>query len=125
MKSASSGYIFLERLVPEGYEKVDSTRLNGDNSFSFQVSKGKTEVYRINFFGFQENIIVLDSQDISVEAVGNLMQGNFSATGSPEVEVLSKVYEVSSNYKLEENLSRQKFLNLKNQKDTTGLAALR
>ena len=125
VKSASSGYIFLERLVPEGYEKVDSTRLNGDNSFSFQVSKGKTEVYRINFFGFQENIIVLDSQDISVEAVGNLMQGNFSATGSPEVEVLSKVYEVSSNYKLEENLSRQKFLNLKNQKDTTGLAALR
>ena len=63
VKTTSSGFIFLEKLVPEGYEKMDSTKLNDDNSFSFQVPKGKTEVYRINFFGVQENNIVLDSKE--------------------------------------------------------------
>lgn len=125
VKSTSSGYIFLEKLGPKGYEKADSTNLNTDNSFSFRVPKGKAEVYRINFFGIQKNNIVLDSQDISIVADGNLMKGNFLVKGSPEVELLSKIYTASISYKLEENLSRQKFLNLNNQKDTTGLNALR
>jgi len=125
VKSTSPGYIFLEKLGPKGYEKKDSTKLNNDNSFLLRAPKGNTEVYRINFFGLQKNYIVLDSQDISVVADGDQMQGYFLAAGSPEVELMSKIYAASSSYTLEEIRFRKESLNLNNQKDTTGLADLR
>lgn len=125
VKSTSSGSIFMEMLGPKGYEKIDSTTLNDDNSFSFQIPVGKAEVYRISFFGIQENQLILDTHNISLVADGNLTQGYFSASGSPEVEVMGKINEASLKHKMEESLLRQKYSNLNNQKDTAGLAAVR
>lgn len=125
LNSATSGYIFLERLVSEGYEKSDSTKQKDDKSFFFHVPKGKMEVYRINFFGFQECVLVLDTKDVSIVAEGNLRQAKFLISGSPEMELLSQVNEVSAKYELEKKLFNHKFLNLTNHQDSTEIIALR
>lgn len=125
VKSTSSRYVFLEILTPEGYEKIDSTKLKEDNSFLFQIPTGKAEIYQINFYGIQKNQIILDTHNISIVADGNQTQGYFSVSGSPEIAVLNKVNETSSKYKMEESLLRQSYSNLNSKKDTTGLKALR
>ena len=122
--STSSGLIFLEKLVPEGYEKMDSTKAGKDRSFAFQIPKGKPEIYRINFFGIQQNHIVLDSQDISITASGKLRQGNFLATGSTELEILRKVNEESNQFDLEKSLFRQRLLNLSSKNDSVKIKPL-
>lgn len=125
LKSSTSGYIFIEKLVSEGYEKMDSTKMKDGISFLFHVPKGKMEIYRINFFGFQECILVLDSSDVSVVAEGNLRKAKFLFSGSPEVELLSQVNERASNYELEKKMYNHKFLNLTNQEDSLEIADLR
>ncbi len=125
LTSSTSGYIFLEKLVSGGYEKMDSTKMKDGTSFLFHVPKGKMEIYRLNFFGFQECILVLDSNDVSVVAQGNLRNADILVSGSPEVELLSQINRVSSVYELEKKLYNHKFLNLTNQEDSVEIAELR
>lgn len=125
LKSPNTGYIFLEKLVAEGYEKMDSTKLKDGTSFLFQVPKGEMAIYRINFFGFNDCILVLDSSDVSVVAEGNLRKAKFLYSGSPEVELLNKVNTMSLNYELEKSLFNHKFLNLTNQEDSLETATMK
>lgn len=125
IKSSSSGFIFLEKLVPGGYEKVDSTTIKGDHTFSFLVPKGNMEIFRISFFGVRESILVLDNKDVTVVADTNFSQSKFLLSGSQEMELLSQVNQVSSSYELEKNLFNHKFLSLTNQQDSTEIAALK
>ncbi len=125
VKYPSSGFIDLEILTPDGYEKVASAKLSGDNFFSLAVPKGKAEIYQVNFFGIQKNQIVLNSQDISIEADGNQTMGGFIARGSHANEILSNVYVTDTNRKLKENLFKQKFVNLNNKVDTVEMKALK
>jgi peroxiredoxin len=68
---------------------------------------------------------VLDKNDVTVIADGNLRQAKILISGSPELELLSAINKASVDYELKTNLFNHKFLNMTSNQDSVEIAELR
>lgn len=118
VRSANYGFIYLELQTPQGYLKIDSSKLDNDLGFFVEAPKGSEDIYRINFFGKQKVNVVIGEHDISVEADGMNADGYFSGQGSSEIEVISQVNQLGSNFKNQERIIVQKMRSAQMNKDS-------
>lgn len=114
----SNGYVYLEELVPDGYEVIDSVRISGGQKFSLKSRKTTHDIYRINFFNKQKQPIILGDQDLWVEADGNSQDGRFVGSGSKEMDAISYIANLQREYRTNSSLFFQKIGTAKNNKDS-------
>jgi len=121
----NNGYIYLELFTPEGYEIIDSTRIDADHSFKLQARKNTPDIYRINFFHRQKNLITLADQDIWIEADGMVSVGRFFGKGSDEIEMISNAYDLVFNHNLKSGMLRDKLKKAQSKHDTIAVQMLK
>lgn len=118
VKFPNNGYVYLELQTPDGFEKVDSSRLGDDQMFSLNADQGVEDIYRVNFFGKQQVNLVIGKDDLQIQADGNSPIGVFSGTGSPEVHVISQANQLALNHKISSELIKQKVRTAQNKSDS-------
>ncbi len=114
----NNSYIFLERLTPEGFEKVDSCTLGDKQNFELSVPESAEDIFRINFFGIQKVSIVLNGNEAHIMADGNNPNGRFEVTGSPGLIALSKAHQLHTDHNMRLDLLDQKLRTAKMEGDT-------
>lgn len=120
----NNGYIFLEILTPDGYEKVDSSRLDNEHSFQLHTLKESQDIYRLNFFEKQKISLAIYNQDISIKADGNSFIGSFNGTGSSEIEVISQLNVIKNDFQINADLLGQKIKTANSNRDISELDSL-
>ena len=120
----SNDFVFLEILTPNGYEIVDSSRLDQERSFLLSTNKESQDIYRLNFFDKQKISLVLNDQDISVVADGNTQLGKFVAKGSEEVELISKLNYIKNDFQIKSSIITQKLKTANRNKDSLAIDSL-
>jgi len=118
IRFANNNYIFLERLTPGGFEKVDSCSLDGDQQFELSAPSARHDIYRINFFGIQKVSFVPNGHDVHIKADGNNPNGRFEITGSSELIALSHAHQLHIDYNMSMDLIDQKLRTARNVGDT-------
>ena len=90
VEQVGEGMISLEKMGDSGWEIVAETKPDDKGNFSFEIEITQPDFYRLNFFGRQRNLVVLDDEDITIEAAGTGPGGKFDASGSVEMDQLQK-----------------------------------
>lgn len=121
----NNGYIYLEMLTPDGYLKVDSSRLDEGKSFILETSTSAESIYRINFFNHQKNSIVLRDEDVNVEADGNNELGQFYTNGTADAFAINAVERIKSEFQTHQNLLSQKIRTAVTNKDADTIDSLK
>jgi peroxiredoxin len=91
VKNPSTGYVVLTELKENGFQALDSVKLAKDNSFTLKRKVSEPGFYMLNFFNQQKVLVILDKNNLEVNADGNNPAGNFMLKGSKEVEDLQKI----------------------------------
>ena len=105
LRNPNNGIIYLEEFTNEGYEKIDSSRLDDNNQFVLSASKGEKDIYRINFFGRQKVNVIIGENDLTIKADGNRATGYFQGDGSEEIKVISLVNQLATEKRLKSEFS--------------------
>lgn len=92
---SDEGMIGLEKMGENGWEVVTEVKPDASGSFNMEVEINKPDFYRLNFFGKQRNLVILNQQDIEVEADGTGPEGLFKVDGSEEMSQLQKYDSLS------------------------------
>jgi peroxiredoxin len=102
LRFPAPGHVVLERLTDGGYVPADTFRLDGQR-FELEVVLAEPGMYRINFFGRQQNFLILDRDDLYIEADGNTRSGAFAARGSQEMDDLQRAEALGFSFQLRRN----------------------
>jgi peroxiredoxin len=116
----AQGYVFLERLTADGYEKIDSALLDSDQRFKLHAQKNCPGIYRINFFNKQKFTFPLEKDDIQIVADKTA----FRAAGNEGIEALSKALQLQNEFNLQSGLLRQQMQTAYGQQDSILFADL-
>jgi hypothetical protein len=118
VRLVNNGNIFLERLTPEGFKMVDSCSLDGERFFELSAPEGDEGIYRINFFGRQKVSFATSGDDIHIMADGNNPNGQFEASGSRDMNLLSRAYQLKIAYRIKTDLLDQKLRTARSIRDS-------
>ena len=124
VKYPNNEFIYLDILTPEGYAKLDSCMLNGENEFLLEIPIDEVAIYRINFFNKQINTLILNDHDVVIEADGNAHDGQFHAVGSEEVSVISKAGLLRRSFTLQEGMLGQKLRTANSKQNISAIDSL-
>ena len=91
------GEIILEKFEVGQTATVKKVNANTDGTFEMEAAVTEPGFYRINVYGQQFEILVLDDKDITITADGQGGQ-NIEATGSEDLERLDEVQSYMEEY---------------------------
>jgi len=115
---ANNEYIYLERQVPDGFARIDSTQINSELAFTLKAPKGAEDIYRINFFGVQKVRLALGDEDIEVEADGINPNGFFSSRSPGAAQQRGSANIKIAKYRNRAEIIRQKIISAQMNKDS-------
>jgi len=84
-------YIVLEKVQDNEFQFVDSIRVEDDNTFSTKVEISEPQYFRIDFFGIQKRMLILNKDDLKLTVAGDAAEGLFQVEGSLEMDQVAKV----------------------------------
>ena len=90
---ASSGHIILEEVQNNNMVPIDTITLGQDNTFKESVTVKEPGFYRLNLYGKQAVMLVLNEQDIKIEADLNSEQPA-KVEGSKDTDYLEQINTV-------------------------------
>ncbi len=92
-----NGVITIEAIGKEIFTPVDTIELKEDYTFSHQFI-GETNFYRINFYGLQTVVMVLNDSDITVKVDGNNQNGFSEVSGSTELKFTKAINDYMASF---------------------------
>lgn len=93
-----TGIIKLEMLKDDGIVAVDTLVLAADSTFETFVNITEPSFFRINFFGKQVVPLVLDNEDVYVEAEAYSAQAPVTVTGSEDTEYFEQAGKLNAKF---------------------------
>jgi peroxiredoxin len=88
------GQILIQEMKNDGTGKLDSVKLNKDNTYSIKLHLTEPGIYGMNFFRKQSVNLMVDHSNIEVNVDGNNPQGLVQIKGSPDHDVFNKVQQL-------------------------------
>lgn len=117
VKYPNSGYVVLTELKENGFQGVDSVKLKKDNTFTMKRKVSEPGFYMVNFFNQQKVLVILDKNNVEIDADGNNAAGNFTLKGSKDVEDLQKITKAQNELQTKVNSLGVKFQEANDKKD--------
>ena len=101
VNNKANGDIILEGVADQQFKKIQSIKLNEDNTFSFDLPVSEANLYRINFFDKQFAFLVLDENhsEVSIVVDGDRPDGLLEVKGSKDTEYLIDVQKIRAGVK--------------------------
>ena len=100
------GTIVLEKVVENQVEPYDTIELEDNNSFSHTVEVNKPGYYRLNFYGKQFVVLILENDDLEVNVDGNRRDGFVKVTGSKAHDLINDVQLAQQQFQQGQEVSR-------------------
>lgn len=88
------GQILIQEMKNDGTGKLDSVKLNKDNTYSIKLHLTEPGIYGMNFFRRQSVNLMVDHSNMEVNVDGNNPQGLVQIKGSPDHDVFNKVQQL-------------------------------
>ncbi|MFZ6010085.1 MAG: DUF4369 domain-containing protein, partial [Bacteroidota bacterium] len=85
------GKIVIQEIKENGAGWQDTIQLKSNYTFAKKVKLSEPGYYRINFYNKQILNVILDKNDIEINADGNQAQGFFEIKGSPDLDLINQV----------------------------------
>lgn len=79
---------------PAGYQ--DTIKLKSNYTFAKKITQSEPGFYRVNFYGKQGVILVLDRADVEVNVDGNSPTGFAEIKGSPDLDLITEVKQLQA-----------------------------
>ena len=125
VRHPGTGYVWLEILTPDGYEAVDSAKLDSKGNFMLKTRKKEPDIYRINFFENQKNPFVISGQDVWIEADGNTAFGGFKIRGGEGADALTRYLDLKTKFRVKLNALQQEIFTANDHEDSLKLDSLK
>jgi peroxiredoxin len=87
------GQILIQELKDGSTGWQDTITLKSNYTFEKKIRLSEPGYYRLNFYNQQVMNIILDKNDLEVNADGNNAQGFFEVKGSPDLQLIKEVQE--------------------------------
>lgn len=88
------GQILIQEMKNDGTGKLDSVKLNKDNTYSIKLHLTEPGIYGMNFFRRQSVNLMVDHSNMEVNVDGNNPQGLVQIKGSPDHDVFNQVQQL-------------------------------
>jgi peroxiredoxin len=89
-----SGQISIQEIKPDGSGKIDTVKLNSDNTFEKKLRLAEPGYYQINFYDRQRIPFILNKSDLEIIADGNDPVAYSEINGSPDHDLIKEVQKV-------------------------------
>ncbi|MDZ7647902.1 MAG: TlpA disulfide reductase family protein [Cytophagales bacterium] len=89
-----SGQISIQEIKPDGSGKIDTVKLNSDNTFEKKLRMAEPGYYQINFYDRQRIPFILNKSDLEIIADGNDPVAYSEIIGSPDHDLIKEVQKV-------------------------------
>lgn len=99
------GQILIQEMKNDGTGKLDSVKLNKDNTYSIKLHLTEPGIYGMNFFRRQSVNLMVDHSNMEVNVDGNNPQGLVQIKGSPDHDVFNKVQQLYQESQQNPNLA--------------------
>jgi peroxiredoxin len=90
----AGGQIMIQEIKDGAIGWQDTIQLKSNYTFSKKIKLAEPGYYRLNFYNKQMLNLILDKNDIEVNADGNNQQGFFEVKGSPDLDIIRDVQEL-------------------------------
>ncbi|MGC1243163.1 MAG: thioredoxin-like domain-containing protein [Chryseosolibacter sp.] len=91
-----SGQITIQELKDGGNGWQDTVQLKSNYTFSKKVKLTEPGYYRLNFYGKQSVNLILNKDNVEVNADGNNQQGFVQINGSSDIDLIQQVQELQA-----------------------------
>ncbi len=98
------GDILLEEVKNNRFFPIDTIHLKDDNTYVQQVAIPNPGYYRLNLYNKQFVMLILNDEDIEINADGNSMKGLFEVKGSTEHDFVEKIQRLSAEFNSSEEI---------------------
>lgn len=89
-----SGQISIQEIKPDGSGKIDTVKVNSDNTFEKKLRLAEPGYYQINFYDRQRIPFILNKSDLEIIADGNDPVAYSEINGSPDHDLIKEVQKV-------------------------------
>lgn len=120
---ASSGHIVLEEVQNNNMVPIDTITLGQDNTFKESVTVKEPGFYRLNLYGKQAVMLVLNKQDIKIEADLNSEQPA-KVEGSKDTDYLEQINTVVQGNQEKIKALEQEYLQARDQQNQARMKEL-
>ncbi len=93
--------ITLQKYTAEDLKDVATTELKSNNSYAFEAARFEPGFYRLNFFDTQFVNLILNEDDITVNANGSDPNGDYEINGSAEMDQMNKIKGIMEGFQSE------------------------
>lgn len=101
VKSPQPGYVVLAELQQNGFQPKDSVQVGKNNAYTIKATIDEPAFYSLTFFDKQRVLLILDGNNLEVNADGSSPTGAVATKGSKEVENLEKVTRIQNEMQAE------------------------
>ena len=119
----SSGHIILEEIQNNIVVPIDTFDLQKDNTFKESVTVKEPGFFRLNLFGKQYVTLILDEQDVQINADLN-SEKPAQITGSRDTEYLEQINKIILGSQEKVKALEQEFIEAKNKQNETRMQEL-
>ncbi len=118
------GWVRLERITDEGLVAVDSAQVK-NGKFELNAEVEEPDFYNLNMFDKQQSLLILDGSDVTVTADGNTEEGKFEVSGSPTMDDLAMMDELSGQFVQKQDELNAKYMTARAGGDSAAMEDLR
>ncbi len=86
-----NGLIKLEKIDNNQANEMAQIELDQNNNYSIEILNENPGYYRLNFYGKQLVVLIVDDEDLVVNVDGNSRTGQFSVKGSTDHDIIEKI----------------------------------
>ena len=122
--NVEGGKVKLEKIINDEMIVVDSIQMGLENKFDKYIVIDEPAFYRLNIFGKQYVTLILNNTDVSVRADGNIPNGTFEVTGSPDTDYILGLNKLKQEFQIQVQGLNQEFMTARNDGDLNKISEL-
>jgi peroxiredoxin len=112
----TEGIITLEEMSQNAFVPVDTVILNTDNTFVLDLKNIEPGFYRLNLYNKQFINLVLNNEDVEIEADGSSQTGKAEVKGSKDTDYMKQVNLIMAEFQNETKKLNDEYIKAKTAK---------
>jgi len=121
---SDKGFVVLEKIGQDNIDVVDTLMVSSDSTFRFSLENKTPGFYRLNLYDKQYVNLILDKEDVSIEADGNRPDGFVKVSGSTDTDYFYEVNELMREFQQKVNELNADFMKARADEDMEAMESI-
>jgi len=116
--------VYLEEIDGSSFKSVDTTQIDANNEYTFEIKIDEPSFYRVNFSGKQQVNFILNDTDVTINADGDKQIGFAEVLGSKDTDYFFEISEMREDFQRQTQQLNRQFSTLRAQGNMQGALQL-